>query len=147
MELLGRYSKLRPGPLIQRALRSDRLVEPDREEPRHDAPRIHKPSRRLTPKDREALIDAYLAGETSLQLMERFNLGKGSVLSVLHEANVPMRGRGLPAEQLEQAVTHYESGLSLRAVGAELGCDAKTVRKALKAAGVAIRPRNGWPTA
>jgi DNA-directed RNA polymerase specialized sigma24 family protein len=101
-------------------------------------------SRRLTAKDRTALIEAYIAGTPSIELMERFDLGKGSVLSVLHEAKVPMRGQGLPADRLDQARTLYQSGLSLRAVGAEVGCDAETVRKALKAAGIRIRPRNGW---
>jgi hypothetical protein len=71
--------------------------------------------------------------------MERYDLGKGTVLGILHRAGVTMRAQGLGPGDLPRAVALYESGLSLKRVAEQVACDAETVRKSLKAAGVQMR--------
>jgi hypothetical protein len=45
-----------------------------------------------------------------------FNLSKGAVLTLLHEAGISMRQQLLTAKELANARRLYESGLSLMAV-------------------------------
>jgi transposase-like protein len=49
----------------------------------------------------------------------------------------------LTPTDIERAVSHYQAGDSLATVGKTLNVDASTVQRALKRAGVAIRPRPG----
>lgn len=86
----------------------------------------------------------YEAGVPSTQLMTTYGLGKGSVLKLLREAGVRMRGQGLSPTDLETAVQLYESGLSLKAVGEHFGISSDATRNAFVRAGVAMRPRRGW---
>jgi Mn-dependent DtxR family transcriptional regulator len=60
-------------------------------------------------------------------------------LGIARRVNLPM----LPPPDIERAVIKYQAGDSLVTVGKALNVDASTVQRALKRAGVAIRPRPG----
>lgn len=137
VEAVGRYSN---DPDVLRRLHRTRMLRPNRAGgPTPWTPRVHAVERRLDDATRLELIAAYVAGSPTTALMERYGLGKGTVLGVLHRAGVALRNQGLGDDDLPQAVTLYESGLSLKRVAEQMSCDAETVRQALKTAGVRVR--------
>jgi len=71
--------------------------------------------------------------------MERYQLGKGTVLGILRRAGVQMRNQGLKSGDLQRAVALYESGMSCKRVAEHVSCDAETVRQGLKRAGAELR--------
>jgi hypothetical protein len=71
--------------------------------------------------------------------MQAYGLGKGTVLGILEEHNVKMRGQGIGDDRVVEAVSLYVSGLSLKRVAAQVGCSAETVRETLLRAGVTLR--------
>jgi len=77
--------------------------------------------------------------------MTRYYLGKGTVLGVLRRAGVQMRNQGAANIDLGQAVALYEAGQSLKQLGERFDCDAETVRKEIREAGV--RMRKPWERA
>ena len=85
----------------------------------------------------------YKAGTPSTQLTALFDLSKGAVLTLLHEAEVPMRRRPLTDQELADARKLYESGLSLVTVGERIGRHHTTVHLSLRRVGVSMRPRKG----
>jgi transposase-like protein len=60
-------------------------------------------------------------------------------LGVARRVNLPK----LTPTDIERAVSQYQAGDSLATVGKILNVDASTVQRALKQAGMAIRPRPG----
>ncbi|MGL5824563.1 MAG: hypothetical protein ACRCYU_06970 [Nocardioides sp.] len=89
---------------------------------------------------RTELADAYLAGSTVADLQVQYGLGKESVRKLLAQADVPTRRNPLSEVQLAQAIELYESGLSVRQVGAAIGVPKTTIRDSLARAGVQMRP-------
>lgn len=71
--------------------------------------------------------------------MERYELGKGTALGLLHRAGVAVRCQGLSPVDLPRAIALYESGLSCVRLAGQFGCDAETVRKGLRSARVEMR--------
>jgi len=49
-------------------------------------------------------VDDYQAGQSTTQFMQIYRLGKGTVLDLLADQGVKMRGQGLPDDQLAEAV-------------------------------------------
>jgi DNA invertase Pin-like site-specific DNA recombinase len=86
------------------------------------------------------VVVEYESGLTVAELQARFGLGKGSVLSVLHEAGVPMRRKPLNPDRVAAVIELYESGLSIREVAAKLGIPKTTVQDALERSSVVMRP-------
>ena len=76
--------------------------------------------------------------------MKDYGIGKGSVLRLLREAGLTLRNRRLSPADLESAVELYQSGLSLKAVGEQLGFSIDAVRGGLLRAGQQLRARPGW---
>lgn len=132
MKVLTRYSKIAAPPTV--------LVERPRRKPDTAARRIGAVRRRLRPELIARLVSDYRAGHSTTQLMQTYGLGKGTVLSILAECDVKMRGQGIPDNRLQEAIQLYRGGLSLKAVAHRLDCSAETVRQALMAAGVTMRP-------
>ena len=130
-ELLGRYSKIAP-PLH---------LEPDtrRRQPAITRPRLHNVRKRLNSEDFAGIAADYQAGQSTIALVKTYALGKGTVLSILANQGVQMRGQGIPEGQLDEAIRLYIGGLSLKRVADRLGCSAETVRQTLLAAGVPLR--------
>jgi hypothetical protein len=54
--------------------------------------------------------------------MQIYQLGKGTVLGILAECGVKMRGQGIPEDRLNEAIDLYQSGWSLVRVGDHFGC-------------------------
>jgi hypothetical protein len=132
-ELLGRYSKLQK-PLIKHL--------PDASgNPRPSRPLVHAARRRLNPEERRQLAVDYKAGRSTTWLMRTYYLGKGTVLNILKEQGVRMRGQGVPDDRLQEAIDLYKSGWSLMRVGQHVGCSGETVRQALLATGIKLRRR------
>ena len=52
----------------------------------------------------------------------------------------------LTDDDVRKAAALYEAGNSLVTVGEHFDVNARTVRSAFDRAGVAVRPRRGWPT-
>jgi uncharacterized protein (DUF433 family) len=141
VDLLRRYSNLPDlDPTLRRARR--RLREPTSEATSKVPPR-RKLAQRLDPATVARLVTDYQAGASTAALMEPYDLGKGSVIQLLHEAGVPMRYQGLSPTEAEEAATLYATGLSIAKVAAKLDLPASSVYDALKRAGVAMRPAHG----
>ncbi|MCW2784017.1 MAG: hypothetical protein JWP74_534 [Marmoricola sp.] len=90
------------------------------------------------------MVADYEAGTSSNQLMQDYNLGKGTVLRTLREAGVTIRNQGLGASQVEDAARRYEAGASLQSLADRYKVSAKHVRSHLLSVGVQMRPRPGW---
>jgi hypothetical protein len=88
----------------------------------------------------ETLVAEYGAGASTVELQERFGLGKGSVLSILHEAGVKIRRQPMDEQRLEEIKRLYQSGLTIREVAAVLVVPKTTVQDALARLGQAMRP-------
>ena len=101
--------------------------------------RIHAAQKRLGPERLAQLVADYQAGHPSTTLMQTYGLGKGTVLKLLRQHGVQLRCQGARTIDIEQATELYQSGWSLKQLGALFGCDAETVRKTLQAAGVELR--------
>jgi hypothetical protein len=72
-------------------------------------------------------------------LMRDYDLGKGTVLSILEEHGVKMRGQGIPEDRLGEVIELYGQRLSLMRISEQFACSAEAVRQALKLAGVKLR--------
>lgn len=85
------------------------------------------------------MVIDYQAGQSTASLSESNGLGKGTVLDILEEPNVQLRGQGLPDDRLAEATWLYNEGWPLRRLGPFLGCSPDAVRLGLIRAGVTLR--------
>lgn len=81
----------------------------------------------------------YEGGASSTVLMKKYQLGKGTVLNILHEAGVIRQQNKLSAEQLDEAVKLYAAGWSLVKLGSRFGFDQSTLWLRFKELGVPMR--------
>lgn len=137
MELVGRYSNRTNE--LKRFRRVQRLERAATNRSAKAVPRTHAVERRLDERTLRQLISDYSSGEPTTVLMDRYNLGKGTVLGILRRNGIELRNQGLGPGGLSRAVALYQSGLSLKRVAEQVACDAETVRKALKAGCVELR--------
>ncbi|MDO5676164.1 MAG: helix-turn-helix domain-containing protein [Propionibacteriaceae bacterium] len=86
------------------------------------------------------MIAEYEAGASLISIATARRLGKQTVSRLLAEAGVRIRRQGLDEEQVGQAVRAYLSGQTTREVADELGVGHSMVWRALKSAGVELRP-------
>lgn len=98
---------------------------------------------KLSDEARVAVVERYESGETSTALAEAYGVAKSTILGILRTNNVVVRRQPLTAEQVSEAAKLYESGLSLSQVAAQLNVNQETMRVAIIAAGVALRPATG----
>jgi transposase len=85
------------------------------------------------------LVADYQAGASTLALMKRYGIGKGTVLRLLDSHDVTRRHQPMTEQEAEQAVRLYGQGRSLAQVGEQLGRSGSAVWLALKRAGVERR--------
>ena len=142
VEVVGRYSNI-PQPLLSG--QTHHLIQgvAAPELPKSSEPRVHAVHRRLSPDTIQQLITDYQSGTPSTQLMLTYNLGKGTVLRLLRTHGVQLRNQRMTPEHIEQAIQLHGQGLSLVAVGEQLGYDHGTIWRALKQAGVPRRDSHG----
>ena len=131
VEVLRCYSKTSALP---------KLDESTTDRDRPIAPRIHRARKRLGPDAVSQLVAEYESGTPTTELMAHHGrLGKGTVLRLTQDHGVKLPGQGLPAEELPQAIELYRNGWSLQRLGERFTCDAETVRKRPREAGVEPR--------
>jgi len=139
VELIGHYSNL-----CNQGERIRDLIEMVPSGPKLTQAAHRQVQNRLTPDQAKLLVEAYASGAAVRTLVEEFKVHRFTVYNLLDRAGVARRSKGLSSEQLASARTLYESGLSLVRVGEAIGCNAETVRRALKNEKVPTRNRRGW---
>jgi hypothetical protein len=105
--------------------------------------KVHRIDRRLPAETIDELIQAYRNGTPTTQLRKRYCLSQGSVIKILHEHGVEMRGQGLADSDVSAAAGLYRGGMTLAQLGNRFGVSPNGVRRALVAAGVVMRARGG----
>lgn len=93
----------------------------------------------------QKLIEGYTSGATVYELGDQFGIERRTVSAILHRHDVPMRRRGLSAEQIDDAVRLYNQGWSLARIGNRMDVAADTVRQRLHERGVTMRDTQGQP--
>jgi hypothetical protein len=104
-------------------------------------PQTQQVDRRLSAETFAELVQAYRNGVATTQLRQRHELSQGSVIKILREHGVEMRGQGLTDGDAPTAAQLYRSGATLAQLGERFGVSPNAVRRALVSAGVAMRPR------
>ena len=137
-ETLGHYSNPEPAPIIE---------QPSR--PETGTPLLtgwHRTQRRLRPADVDALVDGYHAGATIMQLAERFDISRTTVMAHLDRRHVQRRrvAKQWDDGALATVADAYAEGYSLAAIANQHDLDPQTVGNRLRRAGIKIRPRRGW---
>lgn len=90
----------------------------------------------LTAAEIDQLVGDYLAGGSPDELAERYGIHRATVFAHLRRRDVHRRRLGLDEVESAEAVRLYRAGVSLRAIGRQVGADRKAVRKALVEANV-----------
>ncbi len=106
-------------------------------------PRVRRSWTRLSDEARRDLVARYEAGETSTVLAEEYGVAKSTILGILRTNNVVVRRQPLESAVVAEAARLYESGLSLSRVAERLRVNQETMRVAIIAAGVSVRPPTG----
>lgn len=97
--------------------------------------------RRLASEEVAQLVVAYRRGVPVAELAESFRVNRTTVLGHLRRHGVPKRDRrALQGDEVDRAAQLYAGGQSADWVAAQLGVAASTVRRALKDAGMTLRP-------
>ena len=142
MELVKRYSKpeyqgsqlRRMVELVERSMKTQvRRPSP--------LPSIQRVERRLPAESIAELVQAYRDGVSTPELRQRYRLGQGSVIRILHGHGVAMRNQGLAGDDVSLAAELYCSGATLAELGERFGISPNAVRRALVTAGVVMRAR------
>ena len=81
---------------------------------------MHRIDRRLPAETIDELIQAYRKGTPTTQLRKRYCLSQGSVIKILHEHGVEMRGQGLADSDVSAAAELYRGGMTLAQLGNRL---------------------------
>jgi hypothetical protein len=106
-------------------------------------PARHRLDQRLDAAVVEELVAAYQAGVATGELRQRYGLSQGSVLKLLRGHDVTMRWQGLTEPDKLVAADLCRNGATLAQLGTRFGVSPNVVRRALLAAGVAMRARGG----
>ncbi len=111
--------------------------------PRSTAPsrQRYKLQQRTNLADLAAQVAAdYETGMSTTALTIKYDLGKSSVLQLLHGADVAMRKQPLNEDQILEAIRLYKAGVSTSRIASMLGLNQSTVWRTLTSRGVAMRP-------
>lgn len=98
---------------------------------------------RLSNDVRTTVAERYAAGETTTALAQEYGVAKSTIIGILRDRNVVIRRQPLTADQVSEAARLYESGLSLSQVAERLQVNQETMRVAIIAVGVKVRPPAG----
>jgi transposase-like protein len=106
-------------------------------------PQVQRVDRRLPAETIAELVRAYRDGASTTELRQRYDLSQGSVVKILHDHGVEMRGQGLADGDVPTAVELYRGGATLAQLSERFGVSPNAVRRALASAGMVMRPRGG----
>lgn len=107
--------------------------------------RGRKPQLHLPIEQQLEVVELYKAGVSVKEIAERFHIHRATVSEICKRRRVPLRNesRGLTREQVQGAALRYVQGASLATVAKEFGSTPTTIRTALMAAGIEMRPARG----
>ncbi len=97
----------------------------------------------LSDAARREVSARYEAGETSTALAAEYAVAKSTILGILRSKSVVVRRQRLEQDVVGEAARLYESGLSLSQVATTLKVNQETMRLAIIASGVELRPASG----
>lgn len=118
------------------------LLDPsDAPKPIRSARQRFKLKKRLGAEACEEIARRYEAGETAQVLADEFKVSKSGVLVLLRSRNVVMRRLAVSSEQTVQLVDGNQQGKTVAALKLEMGIALGSIQRALKVAGVQMRPR------
>jgi DNA-directed RNA polymerase specialized sigma24 family protein len=104
-------------------------------------PHKYRMNRKLNPAERAELAEQYRIGTSALDLARRFKIHRQTVAAHLKREGVAVRRQlKMTPDLIDHAKQLYAEGQSLANVGKQLGVEASTVGKAIKRAGVQLRP-------
>jgi hypothetical protein len=106
-------------------------------------PQAQRVDRRLSSETITELVQTYRDGVGTPELRRRYELSQGSVIKILHDHGVAMRGHGLADSDVPAAAELYRGGATLAQLGERFGVSPNAVRRALASAGAVMRPRGG----
>ena len=106
-------------------------------------PRPSRALRQITDSAKQKIIDGYREGMTVYELAAHHQCHRTTVSEVLKRNGVKLRRTPAPADQIQEMIRLYESGLSLARVGERFGVNASTVLKHLRERGVPTRKSHG----
>ena len=106
-------------------------------------PRVKRGWNRLNAHQRAEVASRYESGDSTTQLANDYGVAKSTIIGILREKSVAVRRQPLTPEQVSEAARLYESGLSLSQVATKVRVNQETMRVAIVAAGVALRPPTG----
>lgn len=96
----------------------------------------------VTPEALQEMIAEYEAGASLISIATARKLGKQTVSRLLSESGVRIRRQGLNDDQVAHASRAYLSGQTTREIADNLGVGHSMVWRALKGAGVELRPNS-----
>ena len=73
------------------------------------------------------------------EIATRWGMHRTTVAGHLRKAGVSLRRQSIPSDRMSEAVRLYADGWSCMRLGERYGCDAETVRQALRQSGVPLR--------
>lgn len=153
VDLPKRFSNKRPAlkSLIRRVLRgSERRGPRNRSSERHDtrgavAKNPTKSQTRLTSERLAELVADYESGTPVREIAAKYRVHRGTIPTFVRRAGGRLRSPGLSDADRVRASTLYATGMTLDAVAGQLAVDPKTVRDAVVAEGISVRPRGRRP--
>lgn len=92
----------------------------------------------LTPSEIDHLVADYEAGSGVQELASKYGVHRATVFAHLQRREVPRRRPGLDEQEQAEAVRLSRAGMSMRAIGRQMGVDRKAVRAALVEAGIVL---------
>lgn len=95
----------------------------------------------VTPEALQQMIAEYEAGASLISIATARRMGKQTVSRLLSDAGVRIRRQGLDDVQVAHAADAYLSGQTTREIAEDLGVGHAMVWRALKRAGIELRPQ------
>jgi DNA-binding CsgD family transcriptional regulator len=115
------------------------LLDRSTERPQPVPARQRQAQRRLTAEQARQLAAEYEGGASMKELAAQWSLHRTTVAVQLRQAGVQLRRQGVPEASLDEAICLYNDGWSCQRLAERYGCDAETVRQALKRFGITLR--------
>jgi len=103
--------------------------------------------RRLSERDVDELVTAYLASSSIDSLAAQLAVNRTTIISHLDRRGIERRKsvRKMTDRSVRQAAKRYRTGESLKAIAVQFDVDGRTLAREFRRAGVRIRPRRGRP--